>query len=278
MQPWQFLTVHPSLGQVIDTMIVMKVDDFSSLPISSQFYHPWSAQTSLFFTLSEQAVSVKNHGETAFASYPFNFVMGPNLVERIVQCPNKHYVVGINFRPGALYRFCGISIEKLVNQVMGASQIFGISINQLSEQLLATQSQDEILALVETFFIEKLSQVETSTPFDTAINALVRADGNMPMDEVAKLACMSERQFERKAIERLGMLPKLFARLTRFSKAYMIKEANPTIHWSQIAHQCGYYDQMHLVRDFKLFSGSTPTAVEQKIQNTITAVTAFQNT
>lgn len=277
MQPWQFLPVHPALKQVIDTMVVMKVDDFSSLSISSQFYHPWSAQTSLFFTLSKLAVSVKNNDEVEFVTYPNNFVMGPNLVERIVKCPNQHHILGINFRPGALYRLCGISIEKLVNQVLCASLLFGKEINQLAERLIAAKSQEEMLSFVERFFFEKLKQIEKLSPFDMAISALVRENGNMAMDEVANLACMSEKQFERKSIERLGMLPKLFARLIRFSKAYMIKESSPTINWSNIAHQCGYYDQMHLVRDFKQFSGSTPTVAGQKIQNTINAVTVFQN-
>ncbi|RZK55998.1 MAG: AraC family transcriptional regulator [Pedobacter sp.] len=278
MQPWQFLPVHPELRQVIDTLLIMQVDDFSCLTVSSQFYHPWSAQTSMFLTLGEQVVKVKNYGENEFTTYPANFVMGPNLVERMVQCPNQHYVLGINFRPGALYRFCGISIEELVNQVVEASLIFGKAIDVLSQRIGAAKSKAEILNLVETFFFDKINKLGALNTFDTAIAKLVQAEGNIPMDEVAKLACMSEKQFERKALERLGMLPKLFARLTRFSKAYMIKETNPDISWSNIAHQCGYYDQMHLVRDFKLFSGSTPTVAKQKIQNSITAVTAFQNT
>lgn len=278
VQPWQFLKVHRSLLQLVDTIILMEVNDFASLQISSQFYHPWSAQTSMFFTLSEQVVMVKDKGETNFITYPANFIMGPNLVERIVQCPNNHYVLGINFKPGALHRITGLSIGGLVNQVIEASTIFGKTIHQLSWQLQNASAQNEILTLIEDFFIDRIDQIQPISQYDLAIIALVKANGNMPMEKVAELACLSERQFERKSMERLGMLPKLFARLTRFSKAYGMKEANPDIHWSKIVHQCGYFDQMHLIRDFKTFSGTTPTIVEQNIQNTINAVTAFKNT
>jgi len=277
MQPWQFLPIHPALSQVVDTMIIMKVDDFSVIPISSQFYYPWSAQTNLFFTISDQIVTVKDKGETVFTTYPANFIIGPNLVERVVQCPNQHYVLGITFRPGGLQRLCGLPLNEIINASIDASFIFGKEINHLSEQLAEVANQGELLNFVETFLLNKMEKIQQLTPFDMAIAELVRSDGNLSMDEVSRLACVSGRQFERKSTERLGMPPKLFARLIRFSKAYMLKETSPNITWTSIAHQCGYYDQMHLIRDFKTFSGYTPSTVEQKIQNSISAVTALKS-
>jgi AraC-like DNA-binding protein len=52
--------------------------------------------------------------------------------------------------------------------------------------------------------------------------------------------------------------PKLFARIVRFNKAIDIKMNDPARSWTTIAHDCGYYDQMHFIKDFKLFSGSKP--------------------
>lgn len=278
MQPWQFLPVHSLLRQIIDSIIIMKVDDFSSLPISSQFYYPWSAQTNLFFSINNQSVTAKDKGETAFTTYPANFIIGPNLVERIVQCPNQHYVLGITFRAGGLQRLCGLPLEEIINASVDASYILGKEINRLAEQLAEATQQQELLALIEHFLLNKLKQVQALTRFDMAITELVRADGNLSIDEVSRLACLSGRQFERKALERLGMSPKLFARLIRFSKAYRLKEGVTKITWTNIAHQCGYYDQMHLIKDFKTFSGFTPTAIEQQMENSISAVTALQST
>lgn len=277
MQPWQFLPVHSALKQVVDTMIVMKVDDFSSLPVSSQFYYPWSAQTNLFFTISEQIVTVMDNGKSAFTTYPANFIIGPNLVERIVQCPNQHYVLGITFKAGGLQRLCGLPLDEIINLSVDASFILGKDINRLAEQLAEAKNQQELLILVNIFLLGKLKNLQPLTPFDRAISELVCADGNLSMDEVSRLACISGRQFERRSLERLGMSPKLFARLIRFSKAYKLKESNPYLNWTNIAYLCGYYDQMHLIRDFKSFSGYTPTAIQHKIENSITAVTALQS-
>jgi AraC-like DNA-binding protein len=48
----------------------------------------------------------------------------------------------------------------------------------------------------------------------------------------------------------------------------MIKEQQPGISWTQIAHECGYFDQMHLIRDFQEFAGVNPSHIESEIAAT----------
>jgi transcriptional regulator GlxA family with amidase domain len=76
------------------------------------------------------------------------------------------------------------------------------------------------------------------------------------------------RQFERVSKERIGVPPKLFARLVRFSKAYRLRERLPLLSWTSIAFECGYFDQMHLIRDFKEFAGVAPGVIEKALNNT----------
>jgi AraC-like DNA-binding protein len=51
----------------------------------------------------------------------------------------------------------------------------------------------------------------------------------------------------------------------RFSKAWIMKEQQPDISWIKIAHECGYFDQMHLIRDFHEFAGVNPSAIEAEL-------------
>jgi transcriptional regulator GlxA family with amidase domain len=67
------------------------------------------------------------------------------------------------------------------------------------------------------------------------------------------------RQFERRFIQQVGMRPKLFARITRFEAALESKARFATRSWTEVAHDFGYYDQMHMVHDFAEFTGGTPT-------------------
>ena len=57
----------------------------------------------------------------------------------------------------------------------------------------------------------------------------------------------------------IGLPPKALARIVRFSRVAEMLKRNEVASWVQIAHRCGYYDQAHLIRDFREFAGSTPT-------------------
>jgi hypothetical protein len=57
------------------------------------------------------------------------------------------------------------------------------------------------------------------------------------------------------------MSPKAFARIARFEAAMDAKLANPARTWLDVAHSFGYYDQMHMVHDFKQLGRNTPTQV-----------------
>jgi transcriptional regulator GlxA family with amidase domain len=87
----------------------------------------------------------------------------------------------------------------------------------------------------------------------------------MKIDQLASHACLSTRQFERVFEQRIGLSPKHFSRLVRFSQAWIMKEQQPDISWIKIAHDCGYFDQMHMIRDFKEFAGVNPSVIELEL-------------
>jgi AraC-like DNA-binding protein len=76
------------------------------------------------------------------------------------------------------------------------------------------------------------------------------------------------RQVERISLARLGLSPKAFARVVRFSAAYRLHEERPGLRWTDIAYQCGYFDQMHLIRDFRDFAGMPPGVIERALAQT----------
>ena len=70
---------------------------------------------------------------------------------------------------------------------------------------------------------------------------------------------LSSRQFERRFRNVVGIPPKLFSRMQRFQRVFQTMEDRAN--WVDAAVSCGYYDQAHLIRDFRQFSGTTPTAL-----------------
>ena len=71
---------------------------------------------------------------------------------------------------------------------------------------------------------------------------------------------MSTRHLERRFLDRVGLTPKLFSRMRRFQSVFAAIEDGDA-NWAAAASACGYYDQAHLIRDFREFTGKTPMSV-----------------
>ncbi len=93
---------------------------------------------------------------------------------------------------------------------------------------------------------------------DSVSKLMLKSDGNIPLDWLAKESCLCTKQFKRKFNERIGVNPKTYARIIRFTKAFNTKNAYPKRDWLRIAIECNYSDYQHLSKDYKEFAGLTP--------------------
>ena len=206
---------------------------------------------------------VKPGGTDDFMSYPSDFIVGPRLATDLVDLGPYRHVAAVTFKPGGLHRLLGVPVTQFGRETDLRMVLKGVDL--LSERLQAARNNDEIRRLIESFFIERLQYATAETPYDKAVAALAQSNGNLPINKVAGWANLSVRQFERRSIAALGLSPKLYSRVLRFSNACLYKEAHPKMSWYKISHELGYADQMHLVNDFKSFTGSTPTEMDTAV-------------
>jgi AraC-like DNA-binding protein len=143
--------------------------------------------------------------------------------------------------------------------------LLGNEMNEVNDQLQEAISFAQIKIIVESFLLKHLTRLKQSSPIDQALILLIKERGLIKIDQLASHSCLSIRQFERVFQQRIGLPPKHFSRLVRFAQAWIIKEQHPGISWIKIAHECGYFDQMHLIRDFKEFAGINPSVIESEL-------------
>ena len=208
---------------------------------------------------------------------PRAVVVGPQVSRVSIDINKRHKAVRVGFHPGGLYRLLGIPMKEMVDESFNAEDIFGSRIAQLNEQLQEAASFDAIFQLTEQFLLEKVSTLKPSLSFDLAMLKLLSEGGNCTVETLASFACVSLRQFERISHDRIGFSPKFFSRITRFSRAYRMREKHPDRRWTDIAHACAYFDQMHMIRDFKQFTGASPLAIEQELRSTALRLQAELN-
>lgn len=179
---------------------------------------------------------------------------------------NKRYFFGsgffnfqIVFQPTGLFRLTGIPSFELTNQCFDAENIFSKNIRFIHERLQHAKSYDEMLLIADRFIAALVSNARKDIHLlDSVSKFMLQHDGNISLDWLAKESCLCVKQFKRKFNERVGVNPKKYARIIRFTKAFNTKNAYPNWDWLRIAIECDYFDYQHLVKDYKDFTGLTP--------------------
>lgn len=253
---------HPALCGYIDNITLVTIDFGEEKNMSPIYTFVPTHNRFLTFFLGDR-LQVKK--EVEFEVRGRALIIGPQTTPVILSFGKKHKELVVCLKPGGMYRLLGVPLHEMVDKDFEARLILGKEIDILLEKLRNAESDEKMNNLVQLYLLRRLDSLKPCMPFDLAMFQLVKNIGNLGMDFVAAQACMSLRQFERKSQERLGLSPKIFARMIRFSKAYKLKELHPKKLWLEIAHECGYYDQMHFIRDFKFFAGFAPSGLTESV-------------
>ncbi len=231
-----------------------------SIPVKA--YSPRPGDSIEFFLRDPEYVEYP--GINKRTKRPFAVIMGQHTLVTNRYLGHEFLYLNIHFQPGVLFRLTGIPSFELTDTYVDAEAVFSKEIRLIKEQLKNAGSYPEILELAESFvgMLIKNSNKDAHG-IDTAAKILLQGTEHISMDWLAKETCLSSRQFERKFRERMGITPSLLARITRFDKAFKMKNAQSGKDWLSIAVQCGYYDYQHLARDYKDFTGTTPASFFQ---------------
>ncbi len=96
------------------------------------------------------------------------------------------------------------------------------------------------------------------TKGELATKLILETNGSLSLNKIRDKIQISERALERYFKEYIGLSPKFYCRIIRFSHIFkLVSNENPN--WSEIAQQAGFYDQAHFIKDFKEFTGEEPS-------------------
>lgn len=165
----------------------------------------------------------------------------------------------IFLQPAALRLLFGLSADHLADQSYSAPDVLGPQIETLWSTLAEAPTFEDRVRLAEFSLLRRMPSLSDRTAITSVAMVTFRRHGRIQVDEMAAHSSLSVRQFERAFAREIGIPPKLFARIARFQGALDAKVIAPTRSWLEIAHDSGYYDQMHLVHDFESLGGVTPT-------------------
>jgi AraC-like DNA-binding protein len=255
----QFYRPCPALQPFVSNYMLMHIQLEKGLPRVVKPY-PANPEQCLFF-YARDPVEVFNYADKQESTSPLSILVGPQVARVNLKMGYDQLTIKAGFQPGGLFRLLGIPMWQLLDQTVDSHDVLGLEIREINEQLRELNDYRAMIASVEKFLMAKVARLKTEvSPVERISKLMLRSQpGNCSLDWLAGQACLSPRQLERKFLERIGMSPKLFQRVVRFAQAYSMKDRQPALDWQDMVYHCGYYDQMHLIKDFKFFAGVTPT-------------------
>jgi AraC-like DNA-binding protein len=167
-------------------------------------------------------------------------------------------VFTIHFQASGFHRLFRVPMHEIADRAYDARSVIGPVVSEIEQKLAHALSFQERIRVATEFLLGHLKERATPDAVATVANQFLMKRGALRVDSAAASAGLSIRQFERRFAERVGLAPKRYARIVRFSSALEAKLLAPNRPWADIAHEFGYYDQMHMVRDFERFAGESP--------------------
>lgn len=173
-------------------------------------------------------------------------------------------LLGVRFRPGGLAAFLACDAAELTNGRAELSAFWGGVATELWEQLAESPPRERLRRL--RAFLEARVAGGGDPFVRHCVERIQTTRGELRLTEIERSTGLTLRQIERKFSRQLGISPKLFARVVRFGAVMDAAERSPAPDWGRIAAEFGFADQPHLVREFKAFSGLTPTGFQAETQ------------
>lgn len=165
---------------------------------------------------------------------------------------------GVIFQPNGLKSVFGLNAGELTNDCVDIQLVPGNS--HLSEQMAdagATGTQVEILSAWLHKRITGNSAI-TDPQVDYAVARITNSNGNTSLRDLQEKLQLTERTFERRFKEQVGITPKLFSRICQYQASLHQLKSNDYSKLSDIAFENDYADQSHFIRSFKEFTGCSP--------------------
>lgn len=153
----------------------------------------------------------------------------------------------------------GVPASAIAGRVVPLDELWGDApTRRLLDRLTAARATADAAAILERTIADRLAMAGARrVGSQLAIEAAERL-ATASVSAVAVELGVSERHLRRRFREAIGMSPKTFARLVRFHRALRAASAGGRPCWGSIAVAAGYYDQAHLIDEFRAIAGVTP--------------------
>ncbi|MDY8092795.1 helix-turn-helix domain-containing protein [Paenibacillus polymyxa] len=176
------------------------------------------------------------------------------------QAGSETRIFAVRFFPGGAHYFHGMPTHLFTGGNYRLEDIWPESIGIIGERIMEAQNFNERVRIMDKYLNQLLLRQRTND-CDLMKNLLHRifvSDGSVGVKELAECEAISERQLNRKFGQWIGISPKKFSEVVRFQSVLYSIQSGGGLDWTELALKHSFFDQAHLIRDFRRFYGDSP--------------------
>ena len=179
-------------------------------------------------------------------------------------------VFGVKFRPGGFRPFYGAAVSDLADRVVPAVRIFGKELKEFEKIGLSSCPEDERVRAANAFFHARKPDPDPAVILASHLVDRILKEPEIKMvDDLVRLTGMGKRSLQRLFSEYVGVSPKWVIRRYRLHELIEKFNAGGEPDWAQLALDLGYFDQAHLINDFKSIVGHSPREYKKLLAKAI---------
>ncbi|WP_227982524.1 helix-turn-helix domain-containing protein [Nocardia spumae] len=246
----------PPLDRFVDDIYVL-----TGIPRHRRMTVPPMPSAHLFVNLGEPVRLWDGEPSMPPALMCDGWFMGVWTRRFVVEYPARLRLVGVHFKPWGMAPFVGVPAGELRDRWVPLDELWQRSADRIRNRVGAGVSAAEALDVVEEELRSRLAEtpVRGLDLVRYAGARLARAHGAMPVGALTDAAGVSANYLAAQFTSHIGVTPKRVARIYRFARVILSVDASRPVDWTEIAYTAGYFDQAHCSREFKDFTGHTPT-------------------
>jgi AraC-like DNA-binding protein len=167
---------------------------------------------------------------------------------------------GVRFRPGRAAAFLRIPLAEITDARVPLRELWKQAPRLAGVLLTRADGEGPSRAHVANIEQELLRRLDPDRDarVDAAIARIITSDGAARIETLAHDLAISRQHLARQFLHHVGVAPKTFARVMRFRR--VMSTARADADWADVAARHGYYDQSHLIAEFRALAGTTPNA------------------
>jgi AraC-like DNA-binding protein len=256
----------------------------SNLRIAVQERHVPTTEVPLLINFGAPHRRWDAAGAGAWTAHDGVWVVGLHNTHQLTQAAGERHFMVVRFTPIGAHLFLGLPMHLIAGQALDLESIDSSLARVLASRIGVAKTWTELFAAMESLIAERVADAAIPCSISAAWRKLVAADGCIALGPLAAELDCSHRSLIARFRTHVGFPPKTIARLLRFnravrsldrlsgtrasesvSKPYIEAERADDrlvrdVSWADLAADCGYFDQAHLINDFREFAGRTPAA------------------